>query len=258
MRSLLTPAHINFSHEKRINSHQQSSNDTASNPPVLLKGKEKEVSGPSSEESVQSTPASSSPKSSPGRSLRMLPPGIRGFRSPMGSRPGSVSPWYIFSDCVSVKLNALYPPYPGTSSPFLDPNYVRAHCPTEKQIWVSLSAFKREIVQRVSPTELVYPNIEVQGLNPSDGLKDLLPLPLPVTLEELFYGVTKRVTFKMETNQYGKILRNKIHLDVNVKAGMYAGKEIEIHLGRGWPFRRLSFLVYEVSWTHHSTEVFAY
>jgi hypothetical protein len=121
---------------------------------------------------------------------------------------------------------------------------------------VSLSASHWAVVQRVSPTELVHPYIEFQGSFPSDGLKNLLPLPLPVTLEELFYGVKKRVTlFKVENSGHNKNSRSKINLGVNVKAGMYAGKEIEIHPGRGWPFRRLSFLIYEVSWTYHSPEL---
>ena len=126
---------------------------------------------------------------------------------------------------------------------------------------MSLSASHWGVVQRVSPTELVYPDIEFQGPDSTDGLKNPLRLPLPVTLEELFYGVTKKVTFsKVEYKWQGDILRSKMHLDVNVKAGMYAGKEIltETRPERGWSLRKLSFLIYEVSWIMHSPEVSTY
>lgn len=222
----------NYRHERHSNSHQESSNNTVPDHPISLKGKEKEVSASSSDELVPSTPASKFSKSSPGRGLLTPALGIITFRTPLGSRPGNSSPCYSFSDCVSIKPNPLYSPHPSTSNSLSDAKYVTAHCPIRKTIRVSLS---------------------------DSHWRNLLPLPLPVTLEELFYGVMKKVTFsKVEYCQQGKSLLSKIHLDVNVKAGMSAGQKIEIRTGRGWPIRRLFFLVYEVSWSHYSTEFSAY
>lgn len=124
---------------------------------------------------------------------------------------------------------------------------------------MSLSASRWTIVQRISAIELIYPNIKLQGLRSSDDLRRILHLPLPVTLEELFYGVTKKmIFFRVGNNQQSGDSRSKIHLDVNVREGISAGRGIEIRLGRGWPFGRLCFLIHEGGWTHQSAEVTAY
>ncbi|KAJ5645617.1 hypothetical protein N7507_011628 [Penicillium longicatenatum] len=215
------------SHEERSDFHQESSNITASDHPLSLKGNEKKVSKTSSDELAQSTSASKSPISSPSRGPHAPAHGIVSFKPPAESRPRNTSPWYRFSDCILIKPNPLYPPHPGKPNSSSDAKYVRAFCST-MTLRVSLLATHMAVVQRISPTELVYPYIEFPGPRSSDDFKIPLPLPLPVTLEELFYGVTKKVTFsKVEISRQGNTLLSKIHLDVDVKAGMYAGKKLK-------------------------------
>jgi hypothetical protein len=176
-------------------------------------------------------------------------PDIMSFAAPAGSRGGNRTFIYEFSDTVLFKPNPLYPPHSGKIVSGVEPGTsVTATCPGKPNIRVSLSADHDALVQRPSPTRLVYPAADINVSHPNGKMRTKLGLPLPMTLEELHDGATKEVVvFRTDANTEGSE-RKQITLDIRVNRGINAGQEIQatVELSQGHAKCTIVFKIYEV------------
>ncbi|KAL4885921.1 hypothetical protein BJY04DRAFT_214117 [Aspergillus karnatakaensis] len=194
-------------------------------------------------ESVASSDLSSKTQHLNLRRLSETPDVVR-FATPEVCKDGSSTFIYEFSSTVVIRLNPLYRPCRGFDTDDLPTTTtVTASCPRRKDIQLSLSEEDSGQVQRISPTRLVYPGVDIGAPQAKGKGSSKVRLPLPMTLEELYWGATKEAVVTRTRHTKGGMKTEEIVLSLHVEAGMLAGQEIQADTGQS--AQVACFIIYE-------------
>jgi hypothetical protein len=169
-----------------------------------------------------------------------------------GTHPAFI---YAFSDNIEIKPNALYNPEMRGAPPSVESRIVKANSRyKDRGVAVSVARDFPAIVQRLDGDRVVYPESSSfctyqSSVNLEHGE---LRLPLPLTLEELFRGVTKRVSFSRiigRNKSSGVLLRESVAMNIWIEPGVRAEYSI-LYARAGNKTKKgsqdLRFVVYEV------------
>lgn len=186
------------------------------------------------------------------RLLSSTPAQIIRFPAPVTDRTGDRPAFeYAFSDNLKITPNALYNPeiraFP--ASPASRTVSARSGV---NEIKVSISADYPATVLRLAQDHIVYPESEHYPVGYTQSNETgQLRLPLPLTLEEIFTGVTKKVTFFriVGRDNNGSLKKRQVDMKVNVEPGVRRGQSVRYERAGNVTIRGpqdACFTVYEV------------
>ncbi|PLB48853.1 hypothetical protein P170DRAFT_509518 [Aspergillus steynii IBT 23096] len=156
------------------------------------------------------------------------------FPVPVANWTGSSPAFeYAFSDNILITPNALY--NPGIRNHPAAPRSKTVNARSgNRKIAISISADHPATVQRLDHDKIIYPETQRYsiGYTQSNG-NGQLELPLPLTLEEMFTGVTKEATFFriQGREKNGALKRRRVTMKLTIDPGVRGGRTMRYENG---------------------------